>query len=160
TVSTSTSESGRYQVPFLFPGPYSVTVEVQGFKKYVRPRVELTTGERLGLDVTLEVGVTTESVTVTDQLGLLETESSQRGQVISYKELHELPNQGRSVFQMVWAVAGVTRTGTSWGSMSPQGVANATGFSLNGGRGGENEVLVDGVSDVHGGRQVKNVPSL
>jgi hypothetical protein len=158
--TATTSDSGRYQVAFLLTGRYSVTVESPGFKRHVNPSVEVATAEKLGLDVRLEVGVASESVTVTEKAGLLETESSQRGQVITSKELHELPNQGRSVFQMVWAVAGVTRTGTGWGSMSPQGVANATGFSLNGGRPGENEVLLDGVSDVHGGRQVKNIPSL
>jgi hypothetical protein len=158
--SATGSESGRYQVAFLLPGKYSITVEAPGFKRYVNPAVELATAEKLGLDIRLEVGVATESVTVTEAAGLVETESAQRGSVITSKELHDLPNQGRSVFQMVWAVAGVTRTGTGWGSMSPQGVANATGFSLNGGRPGENEVLLDGVSDVHGGRQVKNIPSL
>jgi hypothetical protein len=158
--TTATSDSGRYQIGFLLPGTYSISIEASGFKRYVREDVELATGEKLGLDVVMEVGALTESVTVRGQVGLLETESASRGQVITSRELHELPNQGRSVFQMVWAVAGVTRTGNSWGSMSPQGVANATGFSLNGSRPGENEVLLDGVSDVHGGRQVKNVPSL
>jgi hypothetical protein len=150
--STITSDTGRYQVAFLIPGAYSLSIEAAGFKKYVREEIQLATGERLGLDVVMEVGALTESVTVRGQVGLLETESASRGQVISSRELHEIPNQGRNVFQMVWAVAGVTRTGNSWGGMSPQGVANATGFSLNGSRPGENEVLLDGVSDVHGGR--------
>jgi hypothetical protein len=158
--STETSDSGRYQVGFLLPGTYSVSIEASGFKRYLREGIQLATGEKLGLDVVMEVGALTESVTVSGQVGLVETESASRGQVITGRELHELPNQGRNVFQMVWAVAGVTRTGNSWGSMSPQGVANATGFSLNGSRPGENEVLLDGVSDVHGGRQVKNVPAL
>jgi hypothetical protein len=108
----------------------------------------------------MEVGQLTDSVTITERVGLLETESASRGQVITDKELHELPNQGRNVFQMVWAAMGVTRTTAGWGGMSPQGVANATNFMLNGGRPSENEVLLDGVSDVHGGRQVKNLPNL
>jgi hypothetical protein len=154
------SDTGRYQVGFLLPGRYVLIVEAPGFKKYVREDIELAVAEKLGLDVGLEVGAIADSVTVTGEVGLLETESASRGQVITRRELADLPNQGRSVFQLVWAIAGVTRTGTGWGSMSPQGVANATGFSLNGSRPGENEVLLDSVSDVHGGRQVKNIPSL
>lgn len=155
-----TTVTGRYAVNFLNPGTYLLTIERAGFKKHVQRNISLATGEKLGLDVVMEVGQLTESVTVTERVGLLETESSSRGQVITSKELHDLPNQGRSVFQMVWAAMGVTRTTNSWGSMSPQGVANATNFMLNGGRPSENEVLLDGVSDVHGGRQVKNVPNL
>jgi hypothetical protein len=161
-ISTSTirSDSGRYQIAFLLPGRYSISVESTGFKKYVRDDIQLGSAEKLGLDIALEIGALTETVNVTGTVGLLETESASRGQLVTSRELHELPNQGRNVFQMVWAMAGVTRTGTGWGSMSPQGVANATGFSLNGSRPGENEVLLDDVSDVHGGRQVKNVPAL
>ncbi|MFN0168929.1 MAG: carboxypeptidase regulatory-like domain-containing protein [Bryobacteraceae bacterium] len=155
-----TTDTGRFVVNFLNPGSYLFTVERSGFKKYIQQNIVLATGEKLGLDVVMEVGQLTDSVTVTERVGLLETESSSRGQVITNKELHELPNQGRNVFQMVWAAMGVTRTATGWGGMSPQGVAGATNFMLNGGRPSENEVLLDGVSDVHGGRQVKNVPNL
>ncbi|HUQ94232.1 MAG TPA: carboxypeptidase regulatory-like domain-containing protein, partial [Bryobacteraceae bacterium] len=160
STSTTTNDSGRYQVAFLLPGGYVISVEASGFRRYVREDVRLASAEKLGLDVSLELGALAETITVTGSVGLLETESASRGQLVTSRELHELPNLGRNVFQMVWAMAGVTRTGNSWGSMSPQGVANATGFSLNGSRAGENEVLLDGVSDVHGGRQVKNVPSL
>jgi hypothetical protein len=155
-----TTDTGRFVVNFLNPGAYILTVEHPGFKKHIQQNLTLATGEKLGLDVAMEVGQLSDSVTVTERVGLLETESSSRGQVITNKELHELPNQGRNVFQMVWAAMGVTRTTAGWGGMSPQGVANATNFMLNGGRPSENEVLIDGVSDVHGGRQVKNVPNL
>lgn len=160
TTEAVTTDTGRFAVNFLNPGPYFLTIERSGFKKYIQENISLDTGEKLGLDVIMEVGQLSDSVTVSERVGLLETESSSRGQVITSKELHEIPNQGRNVFQMVWAAMGVTRTTNSWGGMSPQGVANATNFMLNGGRPGENEVLLDGVSDVHGGRQVKNVPNL
>jgi len=135
-------------------------VEAPGFKKYVRENIALTVAQKLGLDIPLEIGALAESVTVTDRVTLLETESASRGQVVTRRELHDIPNNGLNPFQLVWAIAGITRTTAGWGSMSPQGVANATNFSLNGSRPGENEVLLDGVSDVHGGRQVKNVPSI
>jgi len=154
------SDTGRYHVAFLLSGKYTLGVEAPGFKKYVRENIELAVAQKLGIDVRLEIGALAESVTVTDRVTLLETESASRGQVVTRRELHDLPNNGLNPFQLVWAIAGVTRTTAGWGSMSPQGVANATNFSLNGSRPGENEVLLDGVSDVHGGRQVKNVPSI
>jgi len=59
-----TSDTGRYQVAFLFPGRYVLTVEAPGFKKHVREDILLAVAEKLGLDLKLEVGVVTESVTV------------------------------------------------------------------------------------------------
>ena len=114
TTEAVTTETGRFAVSFLNPGPYILTVERAGFKKYVQQNILLATGDKLGLDIILEVGQLTDSITVTDRVGLLETESSSRGQVITSKELHEIPNQGRNVFQMVWAAMGVTRTTASW----------------------------------------------
>ncbi|MCC6585297.1 MAG: carboxypeptidase regulatory-like domain-containing protein [Bryobacterales bacterium] len=161
TVSQAvSSDAGRFQVGFLLSGRYTLNVEAQGFKKYIRENIELGVAQKLGLDVQMEIGALSDSVTVTGEVTQLETESASRGQLITRRELHDVPNNGLNPFQLVWAIAGVTRTTAGWGSMSPQGVANATNFSLNGGRPGENEVLLDGVSDVHGGRQVKNVPSI
>src|SRR5437762_168246 len=114
----------------------------------------------MGLDVQLEVGAQAETVTVTGQAPLLSTETAMRGQNVSSKELHDVPNNGQIFLQMVWAMAGVVRTTNDWGSMGAQGVANATNFSISGGRSGENEVLLDGVSDVAGDRQVKHIPNM
>jgi hypothetical protein len=63
--NSSSNEAGNYQVPFLLPGNYSVTVELQGFKKVERKSVRVSTNEQLVLDFALEIGATTESVTVT-----------------------------------------------------------------------------------------------
>jgi hypothetical protein len=60
-----TNSTGYYEAPLLLPGEYSITVEMAGFKRTVRSGVTLNIGERLQVDVPLEVGGTTESVTVT-----------------------------------------------------------------------------------------------
>jgi hypothetical protein len=56
--------AGLY-VPYLNPGTYRISVEVAGFKTYVRDGIELRPGERPRIDVSLEVGQTTEAITVT-----------------------------------------------------------------------------------------------
>src|SRR4030081_2636478 len=52
--NTTTNGDGTYVLPFLPPGPYAVTVEAPGFKRYVNNKVRVTTNEREQLDVTLE----------------------------------------------------------------------------------------------------------
>src|SRR6266542_5744266 len=53
TVETLTNDSGRYQIGFLEPGAYTVTIEMAGFKKYIQEQVLLVTGQKMGLDVQL-----------------------------------------------------------------------------------------------------------
>src|SRR5574340_394214 len=67
---TNTTDAGRYQVGFLDPGTYTVTVEAAGFKTFVQEDVRLITAQKLGLDVSLEVGSRAESVTVTAEAPL------------------------------------------------------------------------------------------
>jgi hypothetical protein len=160
SLATSSNESGRYLIGFIEPGLYNISVEAAGFKRSVREGVRLDTAQKLGLDVALEVGAQSDSVTVTSEAPQLATETAMRGQVVSSKELRDVPNNGRIFLQMVWAMPGVVRTTNDWGSMGASGVANATDFSINGGRRRENEVLLDGVSDVAGDRQVKHIPSI
>src|SRR5690349_4139644 len=160
TAETLSNDTGRYQIGFLEPGTYTLSVEMAGFKKYVRDQVLLVTGQKMGLDVQLEVGAQAESVRVTGEAPLLSTETAMRGQNVSSKELRDVPNNGLIFLQMVWAMAGVVRTTNDWGSMGAQGVANATNFSISGGRSGENEIMLDGVSDVAGDRQVKHIPNI
>src|SRR5713101_3940124 len=60
-----TDNQGTYTVPFLKPGTYRVTVETPGFKKFIRDNITLNVGQVAGIDIRLEVGQQTESITVT-----------------------------------------------------------------------------------------------
>ena len=68
---TVTGTDGNYTVPFLAPGTYQVAVEANGFKKYDRPRFEIGTNERIAIDVQLQIGSSSESVTVSADAPLL-----------------------------------------------------------------------------------------
>src|SRR2546423_15604065 len=69
---TVSSADGSFAVPFIPPGPYTVTAKAAGFKAYVRTGVRVTTNERMQLDIGLEVGVVAETVTVTSEAPALE----------------------------------------------------------------------------------------
>src|SRR5262249_47346495 len=91
---TISGTDGVYTVPFLPPGQYSVTAEGPGFKRYVREGLQLSTGERVGVDIQMEVGQTAESVTITAEAPLLNTETATVGQVIGAHEVENLPMNG------------------------------------------------------------------
>src|SRR2546426_11625343 len=74
---TVTTETGNYTLPQLPSGTYQLSAELPGFKKYVRQGITVLVAQTLRLDVKLDVGLTSESVTVTEDAPLLKTESTE-----------------------------------------------------------------------------------
>jgi hypothetical protein len=137
-IFTGESDAGAYTVTNLRPGLYTVTVEAEGFKKYLREGVRLATGERVSLDVVLDPGAVSEVVTVTQDASLLRTESGSLGQVIRNRKIVDLPLNGRNFLSLVSLSAGVAQPPpTSAGPSFPR---------INGGRPRTNEYLFDGIS--------------
>lgn len=166
TSETRTNESGRYSIPFLTPGKFQVTVEATGFKKVVRENVELQINSRTALNVTLEVGNVADSVTVSTEMSLLETETASRGGTVDNRLLQTVPNAGRNINQLAFAMPGVYKPSKSQGNAftlddlansrpSISGSAAGTGGSEN-----NNDILIDGTSDATGGRGVIMIPAL
>src|SRR5690348_642715 len=91
---TVTTDTGAYTVLRLPPGPYSVTVAAPGFKRFIRAGLQVDAGQTLPLDVTLDVGAATESVTVTAEGTLLKTETGDVSHNITLSQLDELPVLG------------------------------------------------------------------
>jgi hypothetical protein len=79
---TATNADGTYRVQSLQPGVYELTYEATGFKRLVQSNVTLRTGDVLPVDVSLDIGSTTESIKVSAESTLLETETSSTGTVI------------------------------------------------------------------------------
>src|SRR5215208_1929891 len=73
--ATTTNSEGDYAILFLNPGTYTVTAELSGFKKLVRNNLEVRIGEKLGVDLTLDVGAMSETVSVTAESPMLVTTS-------------------------------------------------------------------------------------
>ncbi|MFB3826382.1 MAG: TonB-dependent receptor domain-containing protein [Bryobacteraceae bacterium] len=157
--STTTNEAGSFVTPFLQPGEYELAVEAAGFKKFLRQNIILQSQDKLRVDVQLQVGDLTQSVTVSEQVTMLQTESASRAQIISNELIANVPTQGRNLFQIAWAAPGVVKTGT-WRYLRSFDIGGTSGLSVNGGRNKENEVLLDGISNVQADRTVIHVPTI
>jgi len=102
-----TSGEGTYVIPSLPVGAFTVSASVTGFKAFQRTDVVLEVAQRMRLDIVLEVGATTETVTVTGEVPRVTTEESALGTVVERQRIERLPLNGRHVFNLVKLVAGV-----------------------------------------------------
>ncbi|MBL8211781.1 MAG: TonB-dependent receptor [Bryobacterales bacterium] len=106
-----TTNEGSYYIPYLQPGTFRLTVEAQGFKKYVRDGIVLRTGEVPRIDIQLEVGAITESVQVTGAPPLLDTETAQSGQVLDGDLLVKVPVSQKRAIRMLFYMPGANAIG-------------------------------------------------
>src|ERR1051326_1297815 len=136
--SSKISSDGLFTMTNLKPGIYNVAVEATGFKQSLREGVRLATGERVRLDVVLDPGAVTESVTVVEDASLLRTESGELGQVVSNRKIVDIPLNGRNFLSLVTLSAGVAQP--------PPTTAGPSFPRINGGRPRTNEYLFDGIS--------------
>ena len=88
---TVTSATGNYTIPSLPAGRYMLVVEVPGFKKFVQANIEVQVAQTDRIDVKLEVGATTDTVTVTAEAASLKTESGEQSTVIETARINALP---------------------------------------------------------------------
>ncbi len=88
---TASTTTGNYTLAQLPVGSYEVSVTVPGFKKYVRSGLTVQVADTLRVDIGLEVGAATESVTVNEEAPLLKTESGELSHNVSGKDLDDLP---------------------------------------------------------------------
>jgi hypothetical protein len=145
TSTTATTESGRYLVQFLLPGSYTVTVEKAGFKKVLRDGIRLAASDRAGLDIRLEVGAVADSVTVTAEAPLLQTEGATRAALLEKNFIDNIPTSGRNLYQLHYTQPGVIKNSSYWGDFELYATGNINGVMINGGRSGQNETLLDGL---------------
>ena len=106
--TTVTDGEGRFSIPALPPASYHIKVELQGFQTAELPNFVLRQGETARPTITLGVATISEAITVTGESPLLQTQSASVGQVISEKQIEDLPLNGRSVLSLASLSAGVT----------------------------------------------------
>jgi len=148
TLKTTANESGEYVAPNLIPGEYAVTATYKGFRTLNHTGIILQVNDRLVVDLLLTVGDITQSVEISGIAPQLQSESSVVGNVITRREVSELPLNGRSVYQLAYLNAGVTNafpTQHANNTNIPDNARAQQGLSVNGQRQSNNTFILDGV---------------
>src|SRR6267378_7116323 len=103
--TTISSDTGDYVFTLLPIGVYTVKIELQGFQT-VNSRVELATGDRARVDAKMQVGTVAETILVTGEAPLLQTDTSTVGALINEKTVQDAPIPGRNIINMVQMIPG------------------------------------------------------
>ncbi len=159
--SATTDASGNYTVPFLKPGTYAISAEAPGFKKVTHENLLLNVGQTATVNLTLEVGAVTESVTVTAEVPLLDTAKADRGLVIDSQRVREFPLNARNPFMLSLLTPGVNFNGNII-YQRPFDNGAIADWNVNGGWNRNNEFLLDGAPNnaQAGGNNIALVPSV
>src|SRR5579883_2573025 len=155
---TTSGAEGDYEAGFLLPGDYVMTVQKPGFETSVRQGISLAIAQRATLDVSLTVGQVNQTVTVTANAAILETESADKGLTVESKRVLDLPLQGRNPFAAAWSAPGAIEAAGAQ-RLRPFDIAGSSSIVINGGRPSTNEVLVDGISSLYQAQSVSYVPT-
>src|ERR1035438_877044 len=132
-MTLSTNDEGEYVASPLHIGRYKIRVEKTGFKSAVSEVVELNVQGRVAINIALQVGQISEEILVTGSAPLLETETSELGQVVDQKRVSNLPLNGRNFAQLALLSTG---TAPSEPGARDEG---GYGFSSNGARSLQNK---------------------
>ncbi len=144
--STVSDDRGQYFV-VGFPGTYDLRVELSGFKSYERKAISLGPNDVRGIDVRLDVGQQSETITVTAQQEVIQTQTGAREGVLSAKQIDNLSVIGRSALELLRILPGVVTDFNQGESVSFGGGGNNTqGYTVNGIRSSSNTVALDGSS--------------
>jgi carboxypeptidase family protein len=139
---TETNATGDFSVPFLTAGRYDLEVSKAGFQTFLRRDLTLDVAQTLPLDITLQTGSVLQTVEVTGEAPALQTSDATLGQIIESQQVQDLPLNGRTFL----ALAGLT-AGTANHEPGARELPNQGGFSSNGGRTYDNNIMLDGVDN-------------
>jgi len=139
TATTVTDTQGNFQFLNVRIGTYSVRAELQGFSAAVADNIAVTVNARQRVDLTMKVGDIGETVQVTGAARLLESESSDRGQVIGREQIVNLPLNGRAYADLALLSPGVRKSSIS--------ESRDGSFNVNGLRSSLNNFILDGVDN-------------
>jgi Carboxypeptidase regulatory-like domain/TonB dependent receptor len=144
-IKSVTSSEGDYQILNAPPGLYTIAVVAAGFKTLLRESVSLQIDDKLTLDLALELGSTSEHVTVTEEAPLLRTQDAQTGEVINQLMIQNLPQLDRDPLELLRLSGDVAGSGAVSGGYGPNGDSSVD-TRINGGRMHALEYSVDGIN--------------
>ncbi len=149
--STTSDQAGNYQLTLLRAGTYQIIATTAGFQRLQRDNVTVANTEVLRVDLALEVGVVTETVTVVAETPLLQSEQATLGHVVDERSITSIPLATRNFTQILGTSPGVV--GAIMNADRP-GTGSAS-VSVNGARRGSNNIQVDGAPTSN---QLNNAP--
>lgn len=136
-------DTGAYAIPFLALGTYDLSAEAPGFKKFLQQGITLSAGEHPVIDIHLDVGALSESVTITAEAPILVTANPSLGQVITTAEVDDIPVNGRTPMMLDKLALGVVDLFEP-GPVRPFDNGAPNQMSIGGAPSGHNEVLLNG----------------
>ena len=144
-----TDASGNFRFVNLVPAVYQVDAEMAGFKHATRGNVRVAVQATVRVDIALEVGEISETVEVSAEAKLLQTESGELSSVVSGDQVQEMPLNGRNVMNLIALAPGVVPQGSSEGptTMNQGTHTNNAGwgnFQIGGGIAGQSAWFIDG----------------
>lgn len=146
--TTVTSDTGDYLFTLLPIGTYTVKIEMQGFQAQTA-RVVLTSGDRTRIDGRLSVGSVSESVMVTGESPLLQTDTSTLSSLVSEQAVQDLPVNGRNFMRLVQLVPGATEGAANAinSGSRPDDRRQTSSVSINGESENRNNQMIDGMDN-------------
>jgi Carboxypeptidase regulatory-like domain len=156
TYQATSDKQGLYSFPNLPVGHYDLTTTATGFNPQRKADLKVDTDSAIRVDISLEIGTKTDTVTVTSDAGVqVETAATHLGEVVSASEMTALPLNGRSYTDLLAIQPGVAPVSTLLpssvimagvtGSIDPSGDANPGNLSINGQRESANGFMVNGI---------------
>ncbi|MBV8072294.1 MAG: TonB-dependent receptor [Acidobacteriaceae bacterium] len=136
--------NGSYKFDNLLPGTYEIRVEAAGFKTYVQSNMILRASTGATVNIPLEVGATQQQVEVSGEAILIDTQTANNSVTLDSQLVQSLPNSYRNPLNFVFALAGTTEAQSGLTSRSTSFDQYGSAFGLNGGRSGNEQILIDG----------------
>ena len=156
TLTFKANETGYYEAALLLPGNYQVEAEATGFKRMLRKGITLPVASRVEVDLPMDLGAVTETVSVTADAPLLETSAVSAGRVLDNKSVMELPIMGNSVMTVVRITPGI-QTGGVNNYLALHSNLGASDYNVDGNVGG-NAWTLDGSPNMGPSRRTAYLP--
>lgn len=155
--ATTSDSSGAYNLPFLPPGEYKLEATTTGFKQYVRGGIQLSASDHPIIDLKLQMGPTSQTVTVEAASPLLDTADSAVAQTISTKQVEDFPLNGRNPMMVAQLALGVVATANPT-LVHPFDNGAASAWSIAGTPSQSAEILMDGAPNATWDNRVAYTP--
>ncbi len=144
-----TNESGQYVVPNLKIGKYNLKTDAPGFKTIEQKDISLRVGDRLRIDLQLQIGAISESVVVESSAVAVQSDSGEISHLISGQQVTQIATNGRTLYSLVALMPGTSSQMPD--TQVPTPVGGNASVSINGQRMGHNIYLIDGGEDLDRG---------